>query len=216
MKNVIITGSSGMIGGLVLNKCLSRNDVGKITLINRHPSGIKNSKVNEVIHKDLLDYSSIENVFEGHDICFFCIGVYTGAVPPDEFRKITVDYTLAFAEVLKKHSPNAAFCFLSGAGADLTGKSRIMFARDKGVAERGLLDLNFGRTHIFRPGYIYPVTPRKEPNLLYVISRLVYKPIKIVYPNIGTTSEKLSDVMVEVGLEGGDKQIYENRDIRLY
>ena len=56
-------------------------------------------------------------------------------MPKDEFRKITVDYTVSFATALKKGSPNAVFCFLSGQGADRTEKSRMMFARDKGHAE---------------------------------------------------------------------------------
>jgi hypothetical protein len=30
-----------------------------------------------------------------------------------------------------------------------------------------VLALGFPRTHLFRPGYIYPVTPRTEPNLSY-------------------------------------------------
>jgi len=46
---------------------------------------------------------------------------------------ITVDYTKAFAEMLKKHNPQAVFCFLSGAAADQTEKSRMMFAKDKGI-----------------------------------------------------------------------------------
>ncbi len=83
-----------------------------------------------------------------------------------------LDYTKAFGEALRKFNDIMTFCFLSGQGADSSGKSKIQFARDKGIAENILLNLKFGKTYIFRPGYIYPVKPRKEPNLIYKISCL--------------------------------------------
>jgi hypothetical protein len=46
-----------------------------------------------------------------------------------------VDYTIAFARVFRDSSPAAAFSFLSGNGADPTGRSRLAYARDKGEAQ---------------------------------------------------------------------------------
>ena len=143
--------------------------------------------------------------------------IITGAVPDDLFRQITVDYTLALARALHKASPRAAFCFLSGQGADPTEKSRMAFARYKGAAENALLDIGFPRVHIFRPGYIYPVTPRKEPNLMYTISRFLYPLVRRIYPNIGISSEDLANAMVHAGLYGtgeNENPILENKDIR--
>src|SRR5258705_5425549 len=97
----------------------------------------------------------------------FCRGVYTGAAPDAEFRKITVDYTIEFARVLRASSPGAAFSFLSGSGADQTERSRIAFARYKGEAEKALLAAGVPRLYIFRPPDIYPLEPRKETNLRY-------------------------------------------------
>ena len=214
MKNVIITGSNGMIGQLVLKECLSRFDANKVTSITRRPLGIKNDKLIEIIHNNFLDYSKIEECLKGQDVCFYCIGVYTGQVPTDEFKKITVDFTKTFAEALIRNSRNATFCFLSGEGADTSEKSQILFAREKGIAENILLKLQFGKTYIFRPGYIYPDTPRKEPNRFYKLMRKLYKPLSVIYPNMGVTSTKLATKMVEVGLNGGNKTIYKNKDIR--
>ena len=176
--------------------------------------GYHTSKFVEVIHTDFMDYEAIENHFKNQDICFFCIGVYSGQVPTAEFKKITVDYTRVFAETLKRNSPHSTFCFLSGDGADQKEKSRILFARQKGIAENILLRLQFAKTYIFRPGYIYPVTPRKEPNFMYKLMRLLYKPLSALSPDIGVTSVKLANKMVEIGFNGGDKIVYENRDIR--
>ncbi|MEO8088273.1 MAG: NAD(P)H-binding protein [Bacteroidota bacterium] len=217
MKRVIITGASGMIGGLVLQKCLSRPDVSQVTSIVRRSSGIVHSKLIEIIHADFLDYSSIENHFKNQDICFFCIGVYTGQVSKEEFVKITVGYTKAFAETLKRFSPNVTFCFLSGDGADQSEKSRVLFAREKGIAENILLGLKFGATYIFRPGYIYPVTPRQEPNFSYKVFRVLYKYLfQFVLPSIGITSEKLVAAMEDIGMNGGTQVIYKNTDLRKY
>ena len=124
MKNVIITGATGMIGGLILEACLNSPDIGKVTIIVRRSTGISNDKLTEVIHQDFNDFTSVESYFKNQDIAYYCLGVYTGAVDRDRFRMITVDYTDAFAETLKRYSPQATFCFLSGMGADRLEKSR--------------------------------------------------------------------------------------------
>lgn len=214
MKNVIITGASGMIGGLILKSCLADPEIATVTVLVRSATGIESEKLREVVHEDFNNYSGIEGYFENQDIAYYCIGVYTGAVPADQFRMITVDYTRAFAETLKRHSPAATFCFLSGQGADQTEKSRMMFARDKGVAENILMEMNFGQTYIFRPAYIYPSTPRIEPNLTYRIMRRLYPVFKMIYPNGAISSIDLARVMFLTGLNGGEETIFENSDMK--
>ena len=214
MKNVIITGTNGMIGNLILELCLKSDEIGKITSITRKPIGIQHSKLTEIIHNDFLDLKPIEKDFEHQAICFYCLGVYTGQVPNEEFNKITIDYTKSFADMLRKQNENATFCFLSGAGADSTEKSNLLFAKAKGIAENHLIKLNFNQLYIFRPGYIYPVTKRVEPNFMYRVFRYLYKPLSFIYPNIGITSEKLASKMFELGLKGGNQTILENKDIR--
>lgn len=215
MKRILITGTNGMIGQLILDLCLQRTDVATVTSITRKPLGIAHPKLREVIHHDFMDLSSIRDHLSNQDLCFYCIGVYTGTVPRKEFRKITVDYTRVFAETLKQMSPEVVFCFLSGQGADRTEKSKLMFAQDKGIAENILEKLAFKQLIIVRPGYIYPVTPRKEPNFLYRLSRLLYKPIlSKIYPNIGLTSLQLANAMVKLGWQGASQQVYENKEIR--
>ncbi|MEO5644004.1 MAG: hypothetical protein ABIQ40_20500 [Bacteroidia bacterium] len=91
----------------------------------------------------------------------------------------------------------------------------MQFARDKGAAENYLISLKFDRLYIFRPGYIYPVTPRKEPNFSHKLMRALYKPVlKWLYPNIGISSEELAKVMVNAGINGADKIIFENKALR--
>ena len=203
-----------MVGGIVLRECLNSPKIGQVTALLRRSTGIKHEKLTEVIHSDFSDFSAIEHVFENQDIAQFCIGVYTGKVSREDFRKITVDYTQAFGDRLKKHSPQARLCFLSGAGADRTEKSRMMFAKDKGAAENYLFDLGLGEVYTFRPAYIYPVEPREEPNLMYRISRSIYPLLSKLTPKSAITSERLGKAMFKAGLEGAHKNVLENEDIK--
>ncbi len=164
MKNVIITGASGMIGNIVLQNCLNSSEVRKVTSLVRNHSKVVHSKLEEILIDDFKNYKQHEEHFINQDIAYYCIGVYTGQVNREEFKKITVDYTQAFGTLLQIKSPRCVICFLSGQGADQSGQSKMMFAKDKGAAEKYLLKCAFPHTYIFRPGYIYPVVKRKEPN----------------------------------------------------
>ena len=147
----------------------------------------------------------------------FCLGVYTGAVPDEEFRRITVDYTVEFARVLRASSPGAAFSFLSGSGADQTERSRLPFARYKGKAEKALLAAGFPRLYIFRPAYIYPVEPRKEPNISYRLLRTIYPVFRVLFPNQVIPADDLARAMVDVAVRKSTESggmVLENRDIR--
>jgi uncharacterized protein YbjT (DUF2867 family) len=132
-------------------------------------------------------------------------------------RTITAGYTIEFARVLRNRSPNAIFSFLSGNGADPTGRSRLAFARYKGEAERALLAAGFPHVYLFRPAYIYPVQPRKEPNLSYRLIRAVYPVFRLLFPNQVVRADDLAWAMVDVVLRETQEQqglILENRDIR--
>ncbi|HPS58585.1 MAG TPA: NAD-dependent epimerase/dehydratase family protein [Spirochaetota bacterium] len=214
MKNVIITGSTGMVGRNVLKFCLANSEVKTVTSISRRSTGIKNPRLVEVIHDNFLDFSKVEKHLHNQDVCFYCLGVYTSQVSREDFKKITVDFTRSFAEALRRHNDNLTFCFLSGQGADSSEKSPIRFAREKGIAENIIIRLKFRETYIFRPAYIYPVTPREEPNAMYKLTRMIYKPVSQIYKNFGVTSEQLARKIVETGLNGGYKTIYFNEDIR--
>ena len=214
MKQILIVGASGMIGNLILQKCLDREDVKNVISIVRKSSQQQHPKLKEIIHTDFLDFNTIADSLLGIDICFYCVGVYTGQVPSEEFKKITVDYTKALAIALHHQSQNASFCFLSGQGADSKEQSNVLFAKQKGIAENSILKLAFLKTHIFRPGYIYPVTPRKEPNIFYKLMRVLYKPISFIYPNIGVSSEQLANKMVAISFGTSQQIVFENRDIR--
>ena len=216
-KRLVIVGATGMVGGYALRYALDHPAVGCVTAIGRRKLGLSHSKLDEVLHPDFADCSALVDTLSGQDAAIFCLGTYTGSVSGPELRKITVDYTIEFARVLRGSSPNAAFSFLSGNGADPTGRSRMAFARYKGEAEKALLAAGFPHVYIFRPAYIYPVQPRKEPNFSYRLLRAIYPVFRLLFPNQVIPADDLAHAMVDVAVRetpeiGG--LVFETRDIR--
>jgi len=216
-KRVVIVGASGMVGAYALRYALANPAVECATSIGRKKLGFSHAKLNEIVHRDFADCSALAETLSGQDAAVFCLGVYTGAVPDAELRKITVDYTIEFARVLHSNSPGAGFSFLSGSGADPTGRSRMPFARYKGEAEKALFAVGFPRVYVFRPAYIYPVEPRKEPNFSYRVLRAIYPAFRVLLPNQVIRADDLALAMMDVAVrESREHQgsVLENRDIR--
>jgi uncharacterized protein YbjT (DUF2867 family) len=216
-KRLVTVGASGMVVGYALRYALDHPAVGRVTAIGRRKLGLTHPKLNEVLHQDFANCSALAPALVDQDAAIFCLGTYTGSVSDAELRKITVDYTVEFARVLHGSSPGAAFSFLSGSGADQTGRSRIAFARYKGEAEKALVAAGFPRLYNFRPAYIYPVEPRKEPNFSYRLLRAIYPVFRVLFPNQVIPADDLARAMVDVAVrdtrESGSR-ILENRDIR--
>jgi uncharacterized protein YbjT (DUF2867 family) len=214
---LVIVGATGMAGGYALRCALDNLAVGSVTSIGRKKLGILHPKLKEVLHQDFADCSALADVLSGQDAAVFCLGTYTGAVSDAELRTITVGYTIEFARVLRSSSPDAAFSFLSGSGADPTGRSRLAFARYKGEAEKALLAAGFPHVYIFRPAYIYPVEARKEPNFSYRLLRAIYPAFRMLFPNQVIRADDLGRAMVDVAVRRTGERgglVFENRDIR--
>jgi uncharacterized protein YbjT (DUF2867 family) len=214
---LVILGATGMVGGYALRYALDQPAVGSVTVISRRTLGISHPKLREVLHQDFGDCSALASALSDQDAAVFCLGAYTGAVSDAQLRAVTVGYVIEFARVLRANSPDAAFSFLSGSGADPTGKSRMAFARYKGEAENALISSGFPRLYILRPAYIYPVEPRQEPNLSYRILRRIYPVFRTLFPNQVIRADDLAHVMVNLVVRrsgAAPNQIFENRDIR--
>jgi uncharacterized protein YbjT (DUF2867 family) len=216
-KRLVIVGATGMVGGYAVRYALDSSAVRSVTSIGRKKLGILHPKLKEVLHQNFADCSALTDALSGKDAAVYCLGTYTGSVSDAELRTITAGYTIEFARVLRNSSPNAAFSFLSGNGADPTGRSRLAFARYKGEAERALLAAGFPHVYLFRPAYIYPVQPRKEPNFSYRLIRAVYPLSRLLFPNQVVRADDLAWAMVNIVLRERQEHqclVFENRDIR--
>jgi uncharacterized protein YbjT (DUF2867 family) len=221
-KSLVVVGATGMVGGYALRYALDDSEVKSVTSIGRKKLGISHTKLKEVLHQNFADCSALSDVLSGQDGAVFCLGTYTGSVSDTELHRITVDYTVEFSRVLRGSSPGAAFSFLSGNGADPTGRSRLAFARYKGEAENAVLAAGFQHVYLFRPAYIYPVEPRNEPNFSYRLLRAAYPVFRVLFPNQVIRADDLAWAMVNVVVGRTEKSqefvtadlVLENRDIR--
>ena len=93
----------------------------------------------------------------------------------------------------------------------------MAFARYKGEAEKALLAVGFRSVYIFRPAYIYPVEPRKEPNFSYRLLRMIYPVFRALFPNQVIRADDLARAMVDVTIRKRGERgslVFENRDVR--
>jgi len=216
-KRLVIVGATGMVGGYAVRSALNNLAVKSVTSIGRKRLGITHPKLKEVLHQNFADCSPLADVLSAQDAVVYCLGSYTGSVSDEQLRVITADYTIEFARVFRGSSPNAGFSFLSGNGADPSGRSRLAFARYKGQAENALLATGFPRVYIFRPAYIYPVEPRREPNFSYRLLRAIYRVFRVLVPNQVIRADDLGRAMVDVAISEtreSRNMVLENRDIR--
>ena len=209
----ILTGATGMVGEGVLHECLLHPNVESVLVINRKPCGVKHEKLKEIIHKDFFNLSSIEEQLKGYNSCYFCAGVSSVGKKEDEYRSITYDLTLNFANTLVKLNPEMTFCYVSGVGTDSTEKGRSMWARIKGKTENDLLKLPFKAAYMFRLGYIQPTKGLKNTYKAYKIFTPFYPLIKLLFSKFATTLNEIGLAMINVTLYGSEKKVLECRDI---
>ena len=119
---VILFGATGMVGQGVLRECLLDPSVDCILSVGRSSSGVDHPKFREIVHRDLMRYSDIEPQLVGFDACFFCLGVSSAGMKPEEYERITYGITLAAAETLSRLNSQMTFVYVSGAGTD-TGRA---------------------------------------------------------------------------------------------
>ena len=56
-KNILIAGSSGMVGNELVQICMESKEINKIYLLSRNPTQHKNQKVQEIVINNFLDYN---------------------------------------------------------------------------------------------------------------------------------------------------------------
>jgi uncharacterized protein YbjT (DUF2867 family) len=216
---VILFGATGMVGQGVLRECLLDSGVEAVLTVGRSATGQQHAKLQELVHKDLTDFSAVEAQLTGYDACFFCLGVSSAGMSEADYRRVTHDIAVAAGRTLAARNPGMTLIFVSGAGTDSTGKSRAMWARVKGETENALLEMPFKAAYMFRPAFIQPMHGITSRTKLY---RVLYRGLaplvpvlKALIPKYVTTTERVGRAMLQVARQGAPKRVLENHDINL-
>ena len=213
--NVVIFGASGMVGQGVLRECLADAGVTRVTVVVRSPLATANTRVRELRHADFTNFSALASDLSGTDACFFCLGATSLGLTEDQYRRITLDVTVAAVRMLAVVNPAMAFVFVSGKGSDSSEKGGVMWARVKGAAENVVLAA-FPNGYAFRPGFIQPLHGITSRTRSY---RIVYAIVAPVMPLLRrfksqvTTTEQIGRAMLAVARRGYPKRVLESADI---
>ena len=215
--NVLIFGATGMVGQGVLRECLAAADVASVTTIGRTPTGTVHPKVRELVHADMWHYDDAAAGLSGLDACFFCIGVTSSGMDEKAYTRFTHDMTVAAAEALVALNPQMVFIYVSGAGADSTEQSRVMWERVRGRTENDVLRLPFRGAYVFRPGMIQPLDGIKSKTASYRIFYTLTKPLlpllRGLLPQYVLSTRQVGRAMLAAVRHGAPRRVLESRDI---
>ncbi len=206
-----------MVGRGVLLECLRDPGVKLVVTLGRTATGLHDPKLQEIVHRDLLDYAGMEETLTGFDACLFCLGVASSGMKEADYERITYGYTMAAAELLARLNAGMTFIFISGSGTDSSEKGRMMWARVKGRTENALLKLPL-TAYMFRPGFIEPMDgiQSKTPmyRRFYSILGPFFPPLRRAFPNQVLSTRQIGRAMLNIVRRGYPTHILEARDIR--
>ena len=212
MKTALLFGSSGLVGGHLLNQLIKDINYSKIKLFVRSVPEISDPKV-EILKTDFNNLQNHKEDIKGDD-CFFCIGT-TKQNSPDknEYRRVELDMPKEIAQIAKLNSVNS-FVFVSSGYAD--PKSSGDYLKFKGEVEEELKKLNFPKLGIMRPSFL--LGDRKEKRIGEKIGIFIFKllsplflgPIKKMKPIHSATVAK---AMIRTANENLEKNIFESNEI---
>jgi hypothetical protein len=205
---ILLFGATGSAGAALLEACLSASVVDEVRAIARRPLMNTSSKLRTYIHKDFLNYATVEEAFHSVDACLFCLGISATQVSQEEYRTITYSYAIAAANMFKAKSPGAAFHYISGQGTK--AGSRMFWARVKAQTERDLIELL--DANCWRPAFIGAKPSPGLPKLYALIQPLsrLLKP----FPNLYIDGHDIGRAMLQATIEKLRRRTIENVEIR--
>ncbi|MDC3138461.1 NAD(P)H-binding protein [Candidatus Pelagibacter sp.] len=212
MKTAIVFGSTGLIGGHLVNQLIQDNYYTKIKIFVRSHTSINNEKV-EVINIDFNNLKNHKTEITGDD-CFFCIGT-TKQNSPDknDYQKVELDIPKEIAQIAKANSVNS-FIFISSIYANPNSSGN--YVKFKGLVEEELKRLNFSKLGILRPSFL--MGKRKENRVgekigiltFRVLSPLLFGPFKKMKP---ISSENVAKAMIKIANSNLEKTVFESNEI---
>ena len=212
MKTALLFGSSGLVGGQILNRLTNDVNYSKIKIFVRSEPEIRSNKL-EIIKTDFNDLENFKDYIKGDD-CFFCIGTTKQNSPnKNEYQKVELEIPKKIAQIARANSVNS-FIFVSSIYANPNSSGD--YVKFKGLVEEELKKLNFSNLGILRPSFL--MGDRKENRVgekigiltFRLLSPLLIGPLKKMKP---INSEKVAKAMIKIANENLEKIIFESNEI---
>ena len=205
---ILLFGASGTAGGAVLRACLRAPVVEEVRIIVRSPLGRTGTKLREFVRANYRDYGAVAEAFGPVDACLFCLGTSVTQVSKEEFVKISHDYAIGAARMLKTESPGAAFHYISGKGT--RAESSTFWSKIKGQTENELMELV--EADCWRPAFIDAEPSASLPKVYGVLrpALRLLRPFRSLY----VVGEDLGRAMLEATKENMRRRVIENAEIR--
>ena len=212
MKTALVFGSTGLVGGHLLDQLIKNENYNKIKLFVRSEIIINDLKV-EIVKTDFNNIEKHKEEMIG-DHCYFCIGTTKQNSPDkDEYRRVELDLPKQIAQITKSNSVNS-FVFVSSGYADPNSSGDYL--KFKGLVEEELKRLSFNKLVIMRPSFL--IGDRKEKRLGEKLGIFVFKllsplflgPLKKMKP---IQSEKVANAMIKISNGDFRQQVFESNEI---
>jgi len=193
---IVLTGASGLVGQGVALACAGSAHVKRTVALVRQEGGLETA-AEELVLEDFQQAHRRRADLVRFDACFYCAGAAPLGTAEDEYRRVTLDATLAVARTWFTANPRGMFLYVSGAHAN--PESHVMPLRVKGETEQALAQLP-GRTVMLRPGGVRPVagTGTRHGLLkpLYVLGGPLMQLAGAALPSMVTSNLSLGRAMI--------------------
>lgn len=161
---VMVFGATGSVGDGLLKAAMQDREVERIYAVTRRMSprleaGQASGRVNVIMQDDFTDYGALGETLAEVNTVLWGLGATSIGMDPMLYRRIHVDFPLAFVEawLAARTAPPMAFHYVTGMG---TGEQEnAQWAKDKGFAERRVAELANGtglRTYGHRSAWVRP------------------------------------------------------------
>ncbi len=212
MKTALLFGSTGLVGGHVLNYLIQNSNYSKIKLFVRSFTEINNPKI-EIIKTDFNNLNKHARDIKG-DECFCCIGTTKKKSPnKNEYQKIELDIPKKIAQIAKSNLVKSFFFVSSGYA---NPKSSGEYLKFKGLVEEEIKNLNFDKIGIMRPSFL--LGERQEERVGEKFGIIIFKlltpiligPFRKIRP---IQSEIVAKAMIKLANENIDQSVFESNEI---
>lgn len=212
---IVLSGSTGFIGGEVLTQCLNHPSVTSVLVLTRRDPGdlAENPKAKVIIVKDFTSYDeNTINELKSSDAAIWCMGTFNGN------ERVDIEYPLTFIEAIKTRPPGSThfrYVQLGGAFTEpppqegQRERSLWFFAngrRVRGAAEARVLESaedgsqSEFTVYVVKPGAVL----RKDKAILQRC---------ILGDSLSIRIDELGATMVDLAVQGNEQKVFHNQDI---